>query len=222
MDAISGMEFDFVASGHYTKIVHTSTEQLDEPSVLKLSKDMDEVRMLAKSFNLPNQDRKDSQGICFLGKRVEIILETTVAFGSILLANAKVYVFLEGPGICGYELFLNICTSCGLNWYVVEKDISNIVVYVSRNYFSVNKKRRLFHVGSLKWLSGLRPRQISELQCKPLVAVKNKIQQKICSKGHFLGLNRDESLGKNQGGLQTQQTDVPYAYQPQCNISHWV
>ncbi|XP_060179646.1 uncharacterized protein LOC132609600 isoform X2 [Lycium barbarum] len=98
MDAISGMEFDFVASGHYAKIVHTSTEQLDEPSVLELSKDMvkdqtyflshlsqaqlkrlvfplgciqkDEVRMLAKSFNLPNQDRKDSQGICFLGKTI--------------------------------------------------------------------------------------------------------------------------------------------------------
>lgn len=96
MDAISGMEFDFVASGHYAKIVHASTEQLDEPSVLELSKDMvkdqtyflshlsqaqlkrlifplgciqkDEVRMLAKSFNLPNQERKDSQGICFLGK----------------------------------------------------------------------------------------------------------------------------------------------------------
>lgn len=40
MDAISGMEFDFVASGHYAKIVHASTEQLDEPSVLELSKDM--------------------------------------------------------------------------------------------------------------------------------------------------------------------------------------
>lgn len=51
-------------------------------------------------------------------------------------------------------------------WYVVEKDIKNNVVYVSRNYFSIDKKRRLFRVGSLKWLSGLLPRQINELQCK--------------------------------------------------------
>ncbi|KAJ8559537.1 hypothetical protein K7X08_003595 [Anisodus acutangulus] len=29
MDAISGMKFDFVASGHYAKIVHASTAQLD-------------------------------------------------------------------------------------------------------------------------------------------------------------------------------------------------
>lgn len=28
----------------------------------------DEVRKLAAEFNLPNKDRKDSQGICFLGK----------------------------------------------------------------------------------------------------------------------------------------------------------
>lgn len=48
----------------------------------------------------------------------------------------------------------------------MEKDIKNNVVYVSRNYFSVDKKRRLFRVGSLRWLSGLLPRQINELQCK--------------------------------------------------------
>ncbi|KAI7990543.1 tRNA-specific 2-thiouridylase MnmA [Camellia lanceoleosa] len=71
-------------------------DQMDKPSILKLSNDMvkdqtyflshlsqsqlkrlifplgcipkDEVRYLAKKFDLPNKDRKDSQGICFLGK----------------------------------------------------------------------------------------------------------------------------------------------------------
>lgn len=38
MDAISEMEFDFVASGHYAKIVHASSDQPHEPSVLELSK----------------------------------------------------------------------------------------------------------------------------------------------------------------------------------------
>ncbi|GKD68456.1 tRNA-specific 2-thiouridylase MnmA-like protein, partial [Tanacetum coccineum] len=96
MDAISNMDFDFVASGHYAKVVHTITDENDELSYLELSKDMvkdqtyflsylsqaqlkrlvlplgcipkDEVRNLARKFDLPNQDRKDSQGICFLGK----------------------------------------------------------------------------------------------------------------------------------------------------------
>ena len=48
----------------------------------------------------------------------------------------------------------------------MEKDIRNNVVFVSRNYFSLDKRRRLFRVGSLKWLSGLVPDQFTELQCK--------------------------------------------------------
>lgn len=50
--------------------------------------------------------------------------------------------------------------------YVVEKDIENNVVFVSRNYYSFDKKRHLFHAGSLKLLSGLPPEKISQLQCK--------------------------------------------------------
>ncbi|KAI7989135.1 tRNA-specific 2-thiouridylase MnmA [Camellia lanceoleosa] len=40
MDAISGMTFDYVASGHYANIVHSFTDQMDKPSILKLSNDM--------------------------------------------------------------------------------------------------------------------------------------------------------------------------------------
>ena len=55
------------------------------------------------------------------------------------------------------------CISCR---YVVEKDIKNNVVFVSRNYFSFDKRRRIFRVGSIKWLSGLPPNQLCQLQCK--------------------------------------------------------
>lgn len=40
MDAISNMGFDFVASGHYAKVIHEFTEQIRGPSVLQLSEDM--------------------------------------------------------------------------------------------------------------------------------------------------------------------------------------
>jgi tRNA U34 2-thiouridine synthase MnmA/TrmU len=55
------------------------------------------------------------------------------------------------------------CTLCR---YVVEKDVKNNVVFVSRNYFSLDKRRRSFRVGSLKWLSGSTPDMTSQLQCK--------------------------------------------------------
>ncbi|GAB2211332.1 hypothetical protein Droror1_Dr00024638 [Drosera rotundifolia] len=96
MDAITSMDFDYVASGHYAKVNHPPSDDIERPSVLELSKDMvkdrtyflshlsraqlkrlifplgcitkDEVRYLAKMFDLPNKERKDSRGICFLGK----------------------------------------------------------------------------------------------------------------------------------------------------------
>ncbi|CAH9090328.1 unnamed protein product [Cuscuta epithymum] len=197
MDTISGMEFDFVASGHYAKIVHASSDQPLQPSVLELSKDVvkdqtyflshlsqsqlkrlifplgcipkEEVRKLAKLFDLPNQDRKDSQGICFLGKikfcdfvarhigEVEgIILEAET--GDYLGKHRGFWFYTIGQRQ-GLRL-------PGGPWYVVEKDSKNNVVFVSRNYFSADKKRRLFRVGSLKWQSGSYPAHANQLQCK--------------------------------------------------------
>lgn len=40
LEAIGGMKFDYVASGHYAHVIHSSLEQRDGPSILKLSKDM--------------------------------------------------------------------------------------------------------------------------------------------------------------------------------------
>ena len=40
-----------------------------------------------------------------------------------------------------------------LRRYVVEKDVQNNVVFVSRNYYSLDKRRRTFRVGSLNWFS---------------------------------------------------------------------
>jgi len=40
MDAISDMEYDYVGSGHYAKVVHPPADQNDASSVLELSQDM--------------------------------------------------------------------------------------------------------------------------------------------------------------------------------------
>lgn len=40
MDAISSMEFDYVASGHYANVVHSFTNERGDASVLELSQDM--------------------------------------------------------------------------------------------------------------------------------------------------------------------------------------
>ncbi|KAF5471210.1 hypothetical protein F2P56_011663 [Juglans regia] len=197
MDAISSMQFDYVASGHYANIVHSSTDQIDRPSVLELSKDMvkdqtyflshlsqaqlkrlifplgsipkDKVRKLATKFDLPNKDRKDSQGICFLGKiKFSEFVARHIGEKEGVILEAETGDFL---GKHRGFWFYTIGQRQGLRlpggpWYVVEKDVKNNVVFVSRNYFSIDKRRRIFRVGSLKWLGGLLPNQLHQLQCK--------------------------------------------------------
>lgn len=70
-----------------------------------------------------------------------------------------------------FALLKNSSSWCIFCRYVVEKDIENNVVFVSRNYFSVDKRRRVFRVGSLKWLGGLPPNQFCQLRCKVEVSI---------------------------------------------------
>ncbi|KAK7312437.1 hypothetical protein VNO77_36294 [Canavalia gladiata] len=197
LDAISGMGFDYVASGHYANVIHPCADQMDEPSTLELSQDMvkdqtyflshlsqsqlkrllfplgcipkDEVRRLAARFDLPNKDRKDSQGICFLGKiRFNEFVGRHIGEREGIILEAETGDFL---GKHRGFWFYTIGQRQGLRlpggpWYVVEKDVKNNVVFVSRNYFSFDKRRRIFRVGSLRWFSGLSPSQTSQLQCK--------------------------------------------------------
>ncbi|KAH9649649.1 tRNA-5-taurinomethyluridine 2-sulfurtransferase [Citrus sinensis] len=173
MDAISSMEFDYVASGHYANVVHSSADHKDKPSVKdqmyflshlsqaqlrRLIFHLEEVRKLATKFDLRNKDKKDSWGICFLGKThwvVEgIILEAET--GDFLEKHRGFWFYTIGQH---QELGLLYI----VYRYVVEKDIENNIVFVSRNYYSFDKKRHLFHAGSLKLLSGLPPEKISQL-----------------------------------------------------------
>ncbi|CAA2992247.1 uncharacterized protein LOC111400950 [Olea europaea var. sylvestris] len=197
MDAIGGTKFDFVASGHYARVVHGDGDQKDKLSILELSKDIvkdqtyflshlsqsqlkrlifplgcipkEVVRRLAQIFDLPNQDREDSQGICFLGKiKFSEFVARHIGEAEGIILEAETGDFL---GKHRGFWFYTIGQRQGLRlpggpWYVVEKDVKNNVVFVSRNYFSVDKRRRLFRVGSLKWLSGSPPSQINQLQCK--------------------------------------------------------
>ncbi|KAF7843902.1 tRNA-specific 2-thiouridylase mnmA [Senna tora] len=197
MDAISSMGFDYVATGHYANVIHPYSDKMDEPSVLRISQDMvkdqtyflshlsqsqlkrlifplgciskDEVRRLAAKFDLPNKDRKDSQGICFLGKiKFSEFVARHIGEREGIILEAETGDFL---GKHRGFWFHTIGQRQGLRlpggpWYVVEKDVKNNIVFVSRNYFSFDKRRRLFRVGSLKWLSGLPPHQTSQLQCK--------------------------------------------------------
>lgn len=196
LEAVESMKFDYIASGHYAYVTHSSFDQKNVPSILSLSKDMvkdqtyflshlsqsqlkrllfplgciskDEVRRLATLMDLPNKDRKDSQGICFLGKvKFSEFVAKHIGEKEGILLEAETGDYLGNHR--GFW-FYTIGQRQGLRlpggpWYVVEKDVQNNVVFVSRNYYSLDKRRRVFHVGTPKWISGSPPTN-SQLRCK--------------------------------------------------------
>ncbi len=114
-----------------------------------------QVRELAHQADLPTKARKDSQGICFLGK---------LDFAAFLRHHLGQQ---EGPlveietgkkvGIHKGFWFYTIGQRQGLGlaggpWYVVDKDPAKNWVYISRNYYEPDKERNSFYLGECNWI----------------------------------------------------------------------
>ncbi|KAK4534511.1 hypothetical protein CDCA_CDCA02G0536 [Cyanidium caldarium] len=121
----------------------------------------DEVRQLAEShFDLPNQRRRDSQGICFLGK---------LRFDDFLLhylgeRHGKI-VDVDAGRVVGTHRgfwFYTVGQRRGLRmsdgpWYVVGKNIDDNIVYVSRLEPQAEAPQSHFRVATLNWIAGEPP-----------------------------------------------------------------
>ncbi|MDR3609531.1 MAG: tRNA 2-thiouridine(34) synthase MnmA [Ignavibacteriaceae bacterium] len=206
--------FEKVASGHYAEVLNSDGEFLlkRSPDPIKdqtyflayltqkqLSRALfpigkymkQEIRKFAHEFSLPNMDRKDSQGICFLGQikfndfirhhlgdiKGDIIeLETDKKLGT---HNGYYYYTIgqrSGLGLSGGP------------WYVVKKDIGNNIIYISRENFA-DRAKDYFIAGNFNWISGKAPEgnefQVkirhgaSFFNCKMRMLGENKAEVKI-------------------------------------------
>jgi tRNA-5-taurinomethyluridine 2-sulfurtransferase len=177
--------FEKVASGHYAQVrekdgivelfqspdpIKDQTYFLSHLSQYQLQRVMfpighlhkSEVRALAHEFNLPNKDRKDSQGICFLGK-----FKFADFIKHHLGTQQGQMIEVETGKVMGSHdgfWFYTIGQRQGLGlgggpWYVVAKDTEKNTVFISRNYYDETKQRSQFVVEKIHWLSELRPTQ---------------------------------------------------------------
>lgn len=175
--------FEKVATGHYARVEgkngvfylkkaadafkdqtyflsHLSQDQLKRALFPIGDFPKKEVRALAKKFNLPNKDRKDSQGICFLGK---------VKFNEFLKHHlgekpGDLIDFETGEKVGEHPGFwyftIGQRQGIGLSggpWYVVEKDPQKNQVSISRDYHTNDKVRDTFDVSGINWISGHKP-----------------------------------------------------------------
>ncbi len=175
-----GHEFDMTATGHYASTavvdgvkylatavdpVKDQTDFLAQISYEQLKHlifplgDMpkERVRQIAIEANLPNAYRKDSQGICFLGKinyNDFIRRHLGEKKGSIIeietgrkIGEHKGFWFhtigqRKGLGLSGGP------------WYVVKKNIEDNVVFVSNGYGNEKQYGKSIHVENMHYISG--------------------------------------------------------------------
>jgi tRNA (5-methylaminomethyl-2-thiouridylate)-methyltransferase len=116
-----------------------------------------QVRQLAAEFDLPTKDRRDSQGICFLGK---INYRDFVKFH--LGEQTGDIIELESGAKLGTHKgfwFHTIGQRHGLGlgggpWYVIEKDTGNNILYISHKEHQQQRCRDSFTVDNINWISG--------------------------------------------------------------------
>lgn len=183
-----GPSFDRVASGHYARrddrdglarLLRAPDPVKDQTYFLSyLAQDQlkrllfpighlqkSQVRALATTAELPTQDRKDSQGICFLGK---ISYPDFVRFH---LGERPGPIIERDTGKCLGQhrgvWFHTIGQRHGLGlgggpWYVVGKDVESQLLYVSHQ--RAERRRQRLSVERLHWIAA--PPDSERLQVK--------------------------------------------------------
>eukprot|EP00775_Hariotina_reticulata_P007853 gene7853-biopygen9702 len=115
-----------------------------------------QVRALAAAAGLATSGRKDSQGICFLGKVKfgEFVKEHLGEWPGLLVEEESDTVV----GVHDGYWFYTVGQRGGIKlpggpWYVTSKDMTNNIVYVSCSYYETHKRRDAFVCGPFNWLA---------------------------------------------------------------------
>lgn len=174
-----GHEFDLTATGHYARTIEENGHKWLATAVDPVKDQTDflaqitreqlqhlifpigelpkaEVRRIAEETNMPNARRKDSQGICFLGK---------INYNDFIRRHLG-----ERPGPIveietGRKLgehrgfwFHTIGQRKGLGlsggpWYVVKKNVADNVVYVSNGYETEKQYGTTLHLAEMHFIT---------------------------------------------------------------------
>jgi len=188
-----------------------------------------EVRKLAKKFDLPTAEKKDSQGICMLGPLdVREFLSHYIEpkKGNILDEDGKIIghhtgaVFLTLGERHGFTITQK--TAHDAPYYIVAKDIKKNTITVSH---LANKQDSASHlkteikIEDCNWISGMSetdkiytaqiryhgeqlPCEVSELKNKTAIVVTFKIPQLVSSGQSIVLYDKDTCLG---GGIVQRQ-----------------
>lgn len=219
-----GKDFDLTATGHYAStdyidgikylatavdpvkdqtdfLAQISYEQLKHLIFPLGTMPKSEVRSLAIDAKLPNAFRKDSQGICFLGK----INYNDFIRRHLGEKKGNIIEIETGKKIGEHNgyWFHTIGQRKGLGlsggpWYVVKKNVQDNVVYVSNGYDNEKQYGKIIHIDEMHFISG-NPWQNIEGPLK--ITFKNRHTPEF-TKAKFTHLNDSEYIIESENKIQ--------------------
>jgi tRNA (5-methylaminomethyl-2-thiouridylate)-methyltransferase len=174
-----GKDYDLIATGHYaqTEVINGKKWLVTSPDPVKDQTDFlaqiydwqlkkaifpighfqkDEVRVIAEREHLINAKRKDSQGICFLGKinyndYIRKYLGENIGEVLELQTNKRIG---QHKGLWFYTIGQRHGLGFGGGpWFVVKKDVSNNILYVSKGYEPSSAFKSEFGVSDFHFLT---------------------------------------------------------------------
>lgn len=231
-----GHEFDKTATGHYARVIEENgsfflgtavdpvkdqTDFLAQISYPQLSHlifplgsiPKSEVRRIAEEARLPNATRKDSQGICFLGKinyndfirrhlgerRGPIVeIETGRKIGE---HNGYWFHTIgqrKGLGLSGGP------------WFVVKKNVRDNVVYVSNGYDTHRQYGRTVPVEEMNWISAdpFTPEGLAVIPGSSAMAAEEPDALHVCFKNRHTPEFIDATIRRSSDGSFTVEADA--------------
>lgn len=139
---------DFLSAITYEQLEHVIFPIGDLPK--------SEVRRIAREAGLPNAERKDSQGICFLGK----INYRDFIRRKLGVWKGKIIEFETGREIGSHEghWLYTIGQRKGLGlgggpWFIVNKDVRNNILFVSNGYETPLQYKKTIPLQPIHWIS---------------------------------------------------------------------
>lgn len=117
------------------------------------------VRKLAKKFGLPNAERPDSQGLCFLGPvSVGDLLqqELSTTAGDVLDEHGAVVGRQRGAALYTLGQRHGFTVQSSVPLYVIGKDIEANTITVSKNKFPTGASRTEVELSDCNWIGTVR------------------------------------------------------------------
>ncbi len=161
-----------------------------------------EVRRLARAAGLPNHDRKDSTGICFIGERnfKEFLTRYLPAQPGELRTLAGVFKG-KHDGVMYYTIGQRQGLGIGGEgeaWYVVAKDVARNVLYVEQGEHHPALYSDSLIAGQLHWIAGQAP----------------TLSQPLAAKTRYRQADQECTLTEQAGGLRVDFSQAQRAVTP--------